>query len=167
MLISGPMVRKYYRRCSGTLDFKIIIHCCRFVGPMHYAIDQKSIYRDLASPNAGTLLFLFIRLIRLRILLNSLIAVGGEDVEIRDGSIYINGQKITRSTNCAVPIIIIVVITGLKVKSCMCLLVMFLSWATIAGRAMTAVIGFCPGVSFIGRADIIFWPSGSIRILNK
>ena len=95
-----------------------------------------------------------------------LIAVGGETVEIKDGTIYINGKEITdprikrtyyynRGDYGAVGQVVHVP-PGY----------VFVMGDNSGSSYDSRYWGFVPQENIVGRADIIFWPLGRIRILQ-
>ena len=95
-----------------------------------------------------------------------LIAVGGEDVQIKDGAIYINGNEITdprikrtyyyNRGDYGAEGQIVHVPPGY----------VFVMGDNSGSSYDSRFWGFVPETSIIGRADIIFWPLGRIRIIQ-
>jgi len=95
-----------------------------------------------------------------------LIAVGGETVEIRDGAIYINGKEITdprikrtyyyNRGDYGAEGQVVHVPPGYD----------FVMGDNSGSSYDSRYWGFVPQENIVGRADIIFWPLGRIRILQ-
>ncbi|MDE2027634.1 MAG: signal peptidase I [Candidatus Omnitrophica bacterium] len=118
------------------------------------------------KPQTGDIIVFVYPLDPTKDFIKRLIAVGGETVEIRDGSVYINGKKVTDPRITKTHYLnrgdygaegeVVRVPPGY----------VFVMGDNTASSYDSRYWGFVPEANIIGKADVLFWPLNRIGILR-